>query len=59
MDDQNASLLGSWLLTAEQGEIIFETAVTRLVELAAEFRGWPLAERRDFHERPVQSQIRW
>jgi hypothetical protein len=33
--------------------------VARLVELADEFRQWPLAERRDFHERPVQSHIRW
>jgi creatinine amidohydrolase len=45
--------------TAEKGEIIFETAVTRLGELAEEWRAWPLAERRDFHERPVQHQIRW
>ena len=45
--------------TAEKGEIIFETAVTRLVELGEEWRTWPLAERRDFHERPVQSHIRW
>jgi creatinine amidohydrolase len=45
--------------TAEKGEIIFETAVTRLLELVAEWRAWPLEARRDFHERPVQSQIRW
>jgi creatinine amidohydrolase len=45
--------------TAEKGEVIFETAVTRLVELADEFREWPMAARRDFHEGPVQSQIRW
>jgi creatinine amidohydrolase len=45
--------------TAEKGEIIFETAVTRLVELAEEWRNWPMAARRDFHERPVQSHIRW
>jgi creatinine amidohydrolase len=45
--------------TAEKGEIIFETAVTRLGELAEEWRAWPLAERRDFHEGPVQHQIRW
>ncbi len=42
--------------TAEKGEIIFETAVTRLVELAEEWRNWPLAERRDFHERPAQTR---
>ena len=45
--------------TAEKGAVIFETAVTRLVELAAEWRSWPIAARRDFHEGPVQSQIRW
>jgi creatinine amidohydrolase len=45
--------------TAEKGAIIFETAVSRLVELAAEWRTWPRAERRDFHERPVQRHIRW
>ena len=45
--------------TAEKGEIIFETAVGRLCELAEEWRNWPLAERRDFHARPVQSQIQW
>jgi creatinine amidohydrolase/Fe(II)-dependent formamide hydrolase-like protein len=45
--------------TAEKGERIFETTVRRLVELCAEWRAWPLAARRDFHERPVQTQIRW
>jgi hypothetical protein len=30
-----------------------------LVELAEEWRNWPMAERRDFHKRPVQSHIRW
>jgi creatinine amidohydrolase/Fe(II)-dependent formamide hydrolase-like protein len=45
--------------TAEKGEIIFETAVTRLLELVEEWRNWPIAERRDFHEQPVQDFIRW
>jgi creatinine amidohydrolase len=45
--------------TAEKGEIIFETAVSRLLELVEEWRTWPIAERRDFHEQPVQSFIRW
>lgn len=45
--------------TAEKGEVIFETAVSRLLELVDEWRGWPIADRRDFHERPVQTQIRW
>jgi hypothetical protein len=29
------------------------------VELAEEWRNWPLAARRDFHERPAQTHIRW
>ena len=45
--------------TAEKGEIIFETAVTRLVELVDEWSAWPLADRRDFHTNPVQEFIRW
>ena len=45
--------------TAEKGERIFETAVGRLLELCAEWRAWPVAERRDFHERPPQAGIRW
>jgi creatinine amidohydrolase len=45
--------------TAEKGEVIFETTVNRMVELADEFKAWPIAERRDFHARPVQSHIRW
>jgi creatinine amidohydrolase len=45
--------------TAEKGAVIFETAVDRLVELGEEWRNWPIAARRDFHERPVQSRIRW
>jgi creatinine amidohydrolase len=45
--------------TAKKGEIIFETAVTRLIELAEEWRHWPIADRRDFHDHPVQRDIRW
>jgi len=45
--------------TAEKGEIIFETAVTRLLELVEEWRAWPIAARRDFHTNPVQDFIRW
>ena len=45
--------------TAAKGEVIFEAAVGRLVELAGEWRAWPIADRRDFHERPVQQHIRW
>ncbi len=45
--------------TAAKGERIFETTVTRLLEVCAEWRDWPMAERRDFHEGPVQKGIRW
>ncbi len=45
--------------TAETGRVIFETTVTRLLELVDEWRAWPIAERRDFHDRPVQAGIRW
>ncbi len=45
--------------TAEKGEVIFETAVTRMIELVDEFRAWPIADRRSYHTNPVQSQIRW
>ena len=45
--------------TAEKGKVIFEAAVGGLVGLVDEWRAWPLADRRDFHARPVQSQIRW
>jgi hypothetical protein len=30
-----------------------------MLELVAEWRAWPIAERRDFHTHPVQGQIRW
>jgi creatinine amidohydrolase len=45
--------------TAEKGKLIFETAVTRMIELIDEWRAWPVAERSDQHTLPVQSQIRW
>ena len=45
--------------TAEKGRVAFEAAVGRLIELVEEWRSWPITERRDFHERPVQSRIRW
>jgi creatinine amidohydrolase len=45
--------------TAEKGQLIFETAVTRLIEVIDEWRAWPVAERSDQHTLPVQSQIRW
>jgi len=45
--------------TAEKGRIIFEAAVSRLIEIVDEWHAWPIAERSDQHARPVQSQIRW
>jgi len=45
--------------TPAKGEVIFETAVGRMIELIDEFRAWPIADRRDYHTNPVQAQIRW
>jgi creatinine amidohydrolase len=45
--------------TAEKGRILFEAAVTGLVELVRELRAWPIARRQDMHRGPVQSDIRW
>jgi creatinine amidohydrolase len=45
--------------TAEKGRILFEAAVSGLVELAAELRAWPIAARQDMHRQPVQKDIRW
>lgn len=45
--------------TAEKGKVIFEAAVSGLLEFVEEWRTWPIAERRDFHTHPVQSDIRW
>jgi creatinine amidohydrolase len=45
--------------TAEKGKIIFEAAVSGLIEVVDELRAWPIAERSDQHTQPTQSQIRW
>ncbi|MDP9363617.1 MAG: creatininase family protein [Chloroflexota bacterium] len=45
--------------TAQKGKVIFETTVARLLDLVDEWRTWPIAERRSFHDRPPQRQIRW
>jgi creatinine amidohydrolase len=45
--------------TAEKGRILFEAAVTGLVELVGELRAWPIAARHDMHRQPVQADIRW
>jgi creatinine amidohydrolase len=45
--------------TAEKGKLLFEAAVEGLVQVVDELRAWPIAERRDMHERPVQKDVRW
>ena len=45
--------------TAEKGRLIFEAAVSGLIDVVDEWRAWPIAERSDQHTGPVQSQIRW
>lgn len=45
--------------TAEKGAVIFEAAVTGLVEVVDEWRAWPIAARSDQHRGPVQRNIRW
>lgn len=45
--------------TKEKGRIIFEAAVSGLIEVVKEFRDWPINERSDQHAGPVQSQILW
>lgn len=45
--------------TAEKGELIFEAAVSSLIELVDEWQAWPIAERADQHTHPVQEGISW
>lgn len=45
--------------TKDKGEVIFEAAVSGLIKVVDEWRGWPIAERSDQHTQPVQSKIRW
>ncbi len=45
--------------TAEKGQVIFEAAVDGLVRLVDELRAWPIADRQDMHQHPVQTEIRW
>ncbi len=45
--------------TAEKGRVIFEAAVTGLLEFIDEWHAWPIPERQDQHTHPVQSRIRW
>jgi creatinine amidohydrolase len=45
--------------TPEKGKVIFEAAVSGLIDVTDEIRVWPIVARSDQHETPVQSQIRW
>jgi len=45
--------------TPEKGKVIFHAAVKGLIEVVDEWRKWPISERSDQHEGPVQSKIRW
>lgn len=47
------------LATAEKGRILFEAAVSGLIDLVGELRAWPIAKRADMHRGPVQGDIRW
>jgi creatinine amidohydrolase len=45
--------------TREKGRVIFEAAVSGLVEFVREWRSWPVASRHDQHDGPVQGDIVW
>ena len=45
--------------TPAKGQVLWEAIVTGLVEMAHEWRAWPLPERSDQHAHPVQKQICW
>jgi creatinine amidohydrolase len=45
--------------TAEKGRILFEAAVSGLIDLVDELRQWPIEKRQDMHQLPVQSDICW
>jgi len=45
--------------SAETGNVIFEAAVSGLIEVVTEWQQWPIAERADQHTGPVQKGIRW
>ena len=45
--------------TSAKGEVIFEAAVEGLVKTVDEIRAWPIEDRQDRHDGPVQDQIRW
>ena len=47
------------MASAEKGEIIFTAAVGDIVDLVDKLREWPIEERADMHEQPMQNDIHW
>jgi creatinine amidohydrolase len=45
--------------SAEKGRILFEAAVSGLVQLVDELRAWPIEKRQDMHQQPAQATVRW
>jgi len=45
--------------TREKGRLIFESAVSRLIDVVDEWRDWPIGQRVDQHTEPIQSRISW
>ena len=45
--------------SAEKGKVVFEAAVSALIEFVDEWRAWPIPDRSDQHVQPVQGHIRW
>lgn len=45
--------------TAAKGKVLFEAAVSGLVQLVDELRAWPIEKRQDMHRGPVQGDVRW
>jgi creatinine amidohydrolase len=45
--------------TAEKGAVIYEAAVSQLVEIVDELRDWPITDRTDLHRTPTPRDMRW
>lgn len=45
--------------TKQKGEIIWEAAVSGLIEFIREWKEWPVSPRRDQHESPADKSIQW
>ena len=44
---------------AEKGKIIFESAISGLINIVKELRDWKIEDRSDQHTQTTQSNIRW